>query len=533
MISRSLLLSFLSLAFAFSAHAEAKRYLVQFKSSGKFQAQRLVLNTHAKVTDNLNNINMMVVESDDALSMQMLKSNPDIAIVEEEIFHAPPRPIIARQRAKTHELPVAAVHDQMEMPWGIKAVNAPQAWNTTRGAGARVMVLDTGIDQGHPALAGQIEAVQNFTGGDANDVTDEVGHGSHVSGTIAANGLNGGLVGVAPEAKLLMGKVCTPIGCSNIAIASGLNWAVQQKVDVVSMSLGGPIMTPAEGAAVQSCEDNGVLVVAASGNDGKAQVSYPAAAPTAFAVGAVDETLAKADFSNWGPQLAIMGPGVDVISSVPRGTGREAAIQVNDDGKGLQVVNSMAMSGTPSVAAVNNDLVFCNLGDKNDFPPEVKGKFALINRGTIAFADKVTNAIAAGAAGVLIANNAPGLIVGTVVATEGTEVAIPAVMIEQSVGAAAQAALAAGTPVNATIAVNATDYASFEGTSMATPHVSGVAALVRAANKTLTPAQVRTILKSTATALTPNDQNQMGAGIVNAEAAVANAGFLPLRQVAN
>jgi serine protease len=244
--------------------------------------------------------------------------------------------------------------------------------------------------------------------------------------------------------------------------------------------------------------------------------------------------LLKADFSNWGPQLAVVGPGVAVVSSVPRGTGREAAIQLNVDGKGLQFVNSMAMTGTPSFQPLNNDLVFCNLGDKNDFPAEVKGKFALINRGTIAFADKVNNAISAGAVGVLIANNVPGLIIGTVVATEGTEVAIPAVMIEQSVGAAAQAALAAGNAVNATISVAATDYATFDGTSMATPHVSGVAALVRAANKSLTPAQVRDLLKSTATPLSPNDENQMGAGIVNAEAAVNGAhALLPLRQVAN
>jgi serine protease len=152
----------------------------------------------------------------------------------------------------------------------------------------------------------------------------------------------------------------------------------------------------------------------------------------------------------------------------------------------------------------------------------------------IPFADKVKAAIAAGATGVLIANNAPGLIPGTL-STDGSEVAVPAVMIEQSVGDAAKAALAAGSAVNSSIAVIKTDFASFQGTSMATPHVVGVAALVRAANKSLTPAQVRALLKSTATQLSgPNDQNQLGAGLVNAEAAVAKAfSMVPLSQVAN
>jgi subtilisin family serine protease len=89
--------------------------------------------------------------------------------------------------------------------------------------------------------------------------------------------------------------------------------------------------------------------------------------------------------------------------------------------------------------------------------------------------------------------------------------------------------------VNGSIAVIKTDYASFQGTSMATPHVVGVAALVRAANKSLTPAQVRTLLKSTATQLSgPNDENQLGSGLVNAEAAVTQAvHMLPFQQVAN
>jgi len=294
-------------------------------------------------------------------------------------------------------------------------------------------------------------------------------------------------------------------------------------------------MTSGEQQALDRAEAAGVTVVCASGNDSQPRVSYPAAYQTALAVGATDINNVKAEFSNWGPELAVVAPGVDVLSSVPLGMGRGATVQLDLDNKGLNDIKSMPFVGSPVNAVIENSLVFAGLGKPTDFTGiDVHGKFALIQRGEIAFKDKVDNAIAAGAAGVVIYNNAAGLLQGTIT-TDGTEAQIPAVMIEQSVGESAKAALAAGGTVRASIAVIKTDYASFQGTSMATPHVTGVAALVRAANKSLTPAQVRDILKSTATPLTPNDQNQMGSGLVNAEAAVAKAKatFVPQYQIAN
>jgi subtilisin family serine protease len=541
-----------TLAFALSAHAEAKRYLVQFKSPAAFASaaqavsaftgvdtngvgasQMRLFNTSARVTNTLNHLHMMVVESDDALVIASLRTRPEIALVEQEVMFPAPKPIATH--SVNGDVSTSDDLNAPGTPWGITAVKAPQAWATTNGAGARVMVLDTGVDKTHQVLVNQIEAVQNFTGGDVNDVTDLVGHGTHVSGTILADGKNG-LVGVAPGAKLLMGKVCTDLGCSSLAIAEGLDWAVQEKVDVVSMSLGGAYTTTGETTAMNAAEAAGVTVVAASGNDGQGTVSFPAALPTALAVGAIDINLAKADFSNWGPELGVVAPGVDVVSSVPKGTGRASSVQMDiGDGKGLDEVKSATFVGSPVTAIAQNDLVYANLGKPEDFNGiKVAGKFALIQRGEITFKDKAANAIAAGAAGIVVYNNAPGLIQGALT-DDGSEVSIPVVMIEQTVGEAAKATLAAGGTAKASIGVVKTDFASFQGTSMATPHVSGVAALVRAANKNLTPAQVRDILKSTATPLTPNDQNQMGSGLVNAEAAVAKAKttFVPLYRAAN
>jgi len=527
--------TFAMLAGGISANAEGKRYLVEFKSPQTFEmmAQRFqraamtpggasgVRLFHGNVTVNepLMNMKMMVVETADASAIQSLRSHPAVAFVEEEVFVPAPAPMATGPAQPS--APSAKV--KIETPWGVTAVKAPEAWAVTKGEQARVLVLDTGVDPEHPALKANLEAKMNFTSDDANDTADNIGHGTHVAGTILATGENEGLVGVAPMAKLLAGKVCSDRGCSNVAIIKGLDWAVEQKVSVVNMSLGGFFLSDGQAKALDRAEAAGVLVVAASGNDGIDQVSYPAAYPSCVAVGAINSKIEKADFSQWGPELDVVAPGVEVFSSVPQGTGRGGTVMMDSDGKGLSMVKSLPFVGSPLRDGVINELVFAGLGKPDDYANiNVQGKFVLISRGEIPFKEKVTTAIQKGAAGVLIYNNAPGLIQGTI-SEDGSEVQVPVAMIEQTTGEAAKAVLTAGQSVKASIAVERTDYAAFQGTSMATPHVAGVAALVRSANPGLTPAAVRDLLKATATPLAPNNENQYGSGLVNAEAAVARA----------
>lgn len=538
-----------ALLLSISAQAEAKRYLVQFKSTQTYRSVTANIRTNAMtapgvmapmrlfnggtvVAQNLDNVELLVVEADEAGAIRSLQQHPAVAMVEEEVFHPAPKPMATFSPGAN---PSAVSNLKVDMPWGITAVKAPTAWNVTKGQGARVLVLDTGLDVGHPAIAGRFERGQNFTGGDANDISDQVGHGTHVSGTILASGQNGGLIGVAPKAALLMGKVCSDRGCSSVAIASGIDWAVSQHVDVVNMSLGGAFLSAGEQRALDKAEQAGVMIVAASGNDGTGNVSYPGAYTSVLAVGAVDSDLKKAEFSQWGPELGIVGPGVDVVSSVPRGTGRGSEVRLDLDGKGLNVVKSLPFQGSP-VLSSDNTVVFAGLGKPEDFAKvDVRGKTALIARGELPFKDKLANAIKAGAVAMLVYNNAPGLIQGSL-SEDGSEVAIPAAMIEQTAGEALKNSLSSNPSLRVSLNVVRTDYASLQGTSMATPHVAGVAALVRAANHGLTPAQVRTLLKQTATAMGPNDENQYGAGLVNAAAAVAQAGvmnFAPVRQAAN
>ncbi|MGE4133684.1 MAG: S8 family serine peptidase [Bdellovibrionales bacterium] len=524
------------MSLAGGAQAEGKKYLVKFKSAQTFRAVAQKVNarpalaarpgtlgkmqlfsTNATVNEALEHVQLLIVESSDAKAIESLRQHPAVALVEEEIMHPAPQPVATRGGA----LPMATKKKiKMDLPWGIISVKAPEAWAVTQGEGARVMVLDTGVDSAHPALMNQIEKVKNFTGSPA-DVTDEIGHGSHVAGTILADGGADGLKGVAPKAKLLMGKVCSTTGCPSTAIAAGINWAVAERVDVVNMSLGGVFISSAERQAISAAEAAGVFIAAASGNDGQPRVSFPAAVDTLTAVGAINDQSVKADFSNWGPELDVVAPGVEVISSVPIGTGRGARVEV-DTGKGLDEVRSMPFVGSP-LSNLAGALVFAGLGKPGDVAGvDLQGKIALISRGEISFQDKVNNVLAKGAVGAVIYNNAPGLIQGTL-SQDGSEAAIPAVMIEQGLGESVKALLASGQAAEVNLAIIATDFASLQGTSMASPHVAGVAALIRSANRQLTPAQVRDLLKSTATPLGPNPGNEYGSGLVNADAAVQGA----------
>jgi subtilisin family serine protease len=534
-------------ALVFSANANAgQRYLIVLKSPQSMQAAEAGLanqgraganlagpggafsTVHATVEKRLGHINTIVVNSSDAEIMK-LKNSPDIATVEREIIHPFPRSWggTFRPRKIQDNMKPGAVSASMSLaaPWGIGAVKAPQAWPmSNQGKGARVMVLDTGLDIQHPLIKQNFEKGQDFTdpqGRPSTDIRDMVGHGTHVSGTIAGVQIPSGFSGVAPQAKILMGRVCSVQGCSNIAVAQGIEWGIEEKVDVISMSLGGTMSTPAEKAAVAKAEEAGVSVVAAAGNDGTAVVGYPAALPTVVAVGAVDSNLKRADFSQYGPQLAVVAPGVNVTSIVPLGAGRESVVMVTMGGKKVRVPSVTFEGAKENTVATDVDVAFAGFGAPDEMAKaNVAGKYVLVSRGgNINFIDKIKNAIQARATGVVVFNNAPGLIKGALT-NDGSTIDMPVAMVLQETGAEMVKSLAANEHVAVSMVTVHTDNDTYDGTSMATPHVSGVVALIKAANKNLKPAQVKDILQKTAQKLGPNTKNEYGAGFVNAEAAV-------------
>lgn len=574
-----------------ASFAQAKdRYLVLFKSEQGFKAmESYFTRTEAasEMQKSLPYIQGLVLKTTNKNLIDRLKTHPEVALVEAEKFTPVPKPVngfkIARvsvreslpgrralargQQTVAPQLPSQEPGPSTpefkagdSTPWGILAVHAGEAWaQSGAGSRARVLVLDTGIDERHPAIAANFEKGRNFVAGDDGhtndaDYADLEGHGTHCSGTIlGVYNEQTGFTGVAPQAKLLMGRVCGAEGCSNVAVAEGINWGISEKVDVISMSLGGPSGSSMERQAVTKADQAGIVVVAASGNGADAEnyspdkndpkcgsggffspnlcgVSFPAAFPTVVAVGALNSDLTRANFSQWGPELDVTAPGAGVLSSIPMGTGRESVVELelndsNTDAVVRKPIKSAAFSGTElfQTPVYTSLVAIPGLGKAADFAGlDLTGKFALISRGEITFAEKVKNAIAAHAAGVLIYNNAPGLMQGAL-SEDGSLVSIPVVMIEKEEGLALVAALAQGAKAMASVATVASDYAQFDGTSMATPHVAGVVALMKSANKKLTPAQVRRILTATAKPLAPNDTNQFGAGIVQADLAVKQA----------
>lgn len=546
-----LALALLSLLFSAGSWAENKRYIVTFNSPTSYHAaslawhksQRLaelgltgsssqgdmtLLNTSAKVLKALDRLEMMIVETDRQDVAELIARHPAVADIEVEEFYPAPKPVNPLSEGEIAARPKAECGQ--EAPWGLASVKAEKAWSVTKGDGARVLILDTGIDKNHPDLKSRFEKGRNFTSASINNETaaedfgDSVGHGTHVAGTVAADGTC--ISGVAPAAKVLMGKVCEDRGCSTAAVVAGIDWGISEKVDVVSMSLGGPLALPSQKKAIERAESEGLIVVAASGNDGVRRISYPAAYPSVIAVGAIANTNRRAEFSQYGPGLDVVAPGVDVLSSVPQGAGRVSNVTVDmGDGKSNRV-KSVSFAGAPqNDRPITGEFAFAGLGRPEDLnKANVRGKFALIQRGEIPFKEKVVNAMNAGATGVVIFNNAEGLARGTL--GEEGEIKIPVAMVEKITGEKIRDHVAKGKAASASIVTEQSDYDSYDGTSMATPHVTGVVALIRAVNPKLTPAQVREVLTKTSVNLGAEDE--YGSGLVNAEAAVKSARTLDL-----
>ncbi|MET8326486.1 S8 family serine peptidase [Streptomyces sp. NPDC005181] len=217
-----------------------------------------------------------------------------------------------------------------------KQVGADLAWAAGYdGKGTKVAVLDTGVDAEHPDLKGRIAASANFTDSDTTD--DRQGHGTHTISTVGGTGAasDGKKKGVAPGADLLAGKVLNDSGSGAESwIIAGMQWAVDQKADVVSMSLGSQTPTdctdPMSVAAEELAQSEDTLFVIAAGNSGPSlnTVSSPGCAPSVLTVGAVDRDDSTAQFSSRGPAIGshtlkpeISAPGVNISAAAAGGRG--------------------------------------------------------------------------------------------------------------------------------------------------------------------------------------------------------------------
>ena len=207
--------------------------------------------------------------------------------------------------------------------WALAKTNATGAWSLTTGhANTVVAVLDTGVDAGHPDLQGALVSGYDTVNEDA-DPSDDHGHGTMVAGVIAARANNGiGAAGTCWRCSLMPIKVIAASGAGSAGdVAEGITWAVDHGARVINMSftLSGP--DTGVGAAIARARAHGVLVVAAAGNTGTLDATYPAAFPGVLSVAGTDSADARYGWSNYGSWVRVAAPGCNQTTAVGGGYG--------------------------------------------------------------------------------------------------------------------------------------------------------------------------------------------------------------------
>jgi serine protease len=399
-----------------------------------------------------------------------------------------------------------------ETPWGINAVQAPQVHSAgVTGSGITVCIIDSGLYVEHEDIQGA-----HVMGGYPNGWnTDGCGHGTHVAGTIAAQANALGVIGASPGVSLYIVKVfgndCGWSYSSDLIDAS--QRCYDAGADIISMSLGGgKPRGPWEQNQFNWLYNQGVLSIAAAGNDGNTAYSYPASHSSVVSVAATDINNVVADFSQKNDQVELAAPGVAVLSTVPW-------IETNSltvSGIDYEVYHiENAAYGTASGALVN--------GGRCTSTGSWVGKVVLCERGDVSFYDKVMAVQNGGGVAAIIYNNEPGNFMGTLGTDSSNIVALSLSQVDgqylvgNKLGQTATIASSSSKPDSG--------YEAWNGTSMATPHVSAVAALLWSYNTSLTNAQIRNTMAQTALDLGAGGRdNAYGYGLVQAYAALQALG---------
>ena len=242
--------------------------------------------------------------------IERLRNDPNVSTVEEDgAFH------VQENVAGGDVTPHAET-----IPDGVSQIGAPQAWDASRGKGIKVAITDTGIDQTHPDLASNVKGAVSFVPGETP--SDGNGHGTHAAGIIAAAENGAGIVGVAPAAWLYNVKVFGNSGSGQWTwLIAGINWCISNKMDIISVQMGGASVPAAVESICNAAWTNGLLVIATAGvgGPGMGTVAAPAKFKNVIAVSAVDGSDVITPFSGRGPEIELCAPGVNVLSTKPGG----------------------------------------------------------------------------------------------------------------------------------------------------------------------------------------------------------------------
>ncbi|GGI45791.1 hypothetical protein GCM10008018_13890 [Paenibacillus marchantiophytorum] len=288
-----------------------KRYIVGLKKnveSESFKARKGLQKKKGKKLSSSNSLGLSL----DVYEVQSLQSDTNIAYIEpdSEVNIASIGPV-NRERASSN----VRQKNQEQIPWGIHAVGADLLTEKNqRGNAIRIAILDTGISD-HPDLQvkGGVSFVEGVTG-----YQDDNGHGTHVAGTIAALDNRIGVIGVAPQSEIFAVKVLNQTGTGTYSqVIQGIEWAIQNRMNIISISFGGSDNSRALHEAIQAATEQGILVVAAAGNSGKGAETetYPALYPETISVGAVTKQHLRADYSSSGNEIDLVAPGSEILST--------------------------------------------------------------------------------------------------------------------------------------------------------------------------------------------------------------------------
>ncbi|MFA6313443.1 MAG: S8 family serine peptidase [Sterolibacterium sp.] len=247
------------------------------------------------------------------MKSQRLQQKIDQIGLDSEVLYAEPN-----FRGRFEEtLPAIPNDADYANQWWLPAVGDRQMWALGRGEGVVVAVIDSGVDLSHPDLISNL-LPNGYNFGDGNpNPQDMLGHGTKIAGIIAARQNNGtGVSGLAPEAKILPLKV--NVGgqgtFSSYQLANAITYAVNQGAKIINLSLTVDQQTQTVQDAIQAALDNGVIVIAAAGNHSGA-VEFPATMPGVIAVAATDIARQLSSSSNFGPEVVVAAPGVNIWST--------------------------------------------------------------------------------------------------------------------------------------------------------------------------------------------------------------------------
>ena len=207
--------------------------------------------------------------------------------------------------------------------WGPRMLGVPEWWKETKSEGINICIVDTGCDLKHPDLEINIKDAVDMTNS-AVGPQDVCSHGSHVSGICCGCDNGVGIIGCASRASLYVAKCLGDNGNGDYNwIAEGIEWAANHKdhIDIISLSLGGPIASQRMDEAIAYAVSKGIIVIAAAGNssigDGET-ISWPAKNPLVISVGSINQNMQRSSFSSVGNHLDVMAPGERVYSCIPK-----------------------------------------------------------------------------------------------------------------------------------------------------------------------------------------------------------------------